>query len=402
MDLESKRIEELRSYLMLDTPKDIDLDEITKIASLVCETPIALISLVDENRQWFKSKIGLEADETPRNISFCTHAIGHDDIFIVEDAISDGRFKDDPLVQGNPNIRFYAGQPLKSKNGYNIGTLCVIDRKEKKLNKFQIDILKNLSKQIINYFEIYKKNIELEKVHKELIKKERLSSILNLSSGIAHEINNPLAIINGKIYLIDKKIKENLKNYKQLNLQSDFNALELSLKRIHKIVSSLRKFANSDEDEIITENKILDVIKTSLFFLQKSIERENIHIKLNINENLLIKCKLVNLSIAFYNIILNSYESLCKINDGNKYIDIECIEKDTHIVINFIDSGRKIEDKEFIKRIMEPFISAKEAFNFPKGLGLCVAKGIIESHKGTIIYDENSLNTKFVVTLNLK
>lgn len=207
MNLESKRVEELRSYLMLDTPKDIDLDELTKIASLVCDTPIALISLVDENRQWFKSKVGFNAEETPRNISFCTYAIEQDDVFIVENAINDDRFKDNPLVKGKPNIRFYAGQPLKSKNGYNVGTLCVIDMKEKKLNEFQIEILKNLSKQIINYFELNKKNIELQKVHKDLIKKERISSILNLSSGIAHEINNPLAIINGKIYLIEKKNK---------------------------------------------------------------------------------------------------------------------------------------------------------------------------------------------------
>ena len=347
-------------------------------------------------------KVGFNAEETPRNISFCTYAIEQDDVFIVENAINDDRFKDNPLVKGKPNIRFYAGQPLKSKNGYNVGTLCVIDMKEKKLNEFQIEILKNLSKQIINYFELNKKNIELQKVHKDLIKKERISSILNLSSGIAHEINNPLAIINGKIYLIEKKIKENVKNYEEINLKSDINTLELSIKRIQKIVSSLRKFANSDDNEPITENKLIDIINTSLIFLQKSLEKEKINIKLNIDEDLLIKCKLVNLSVAFYNIILNSYEILSTINDANKYIDIESIEKDDHIIINFIDSGKSIEDKELINRIMEPFISTKEAYNLPRGLGLCVAKGIIESHNGSIIYDENSLNTKFIVTLNSK
>lgn len=124
---EGLRVSALRGYGILDTPNEPQFDEIVKDAAASMRTPIALISLLDENRQWFKARVGLEASETPRTISFCTHAITRDDVFVVTDASSDIRFSSNPLVTGNPGIRFYAGAPLKSSKGALIGTLCVID-----------------------------------------------------------------------------------------------------------------------------------------------------------------------------------------------------------------------------------------------------------------------------------
>lgn len=397
MNLETKRLEELRSYLMLDTPKDIDLDEITKIASLVCETPIALISLVDENRQWFKSKIGLDAEETPRNISFCTYAIEQDKIFLVENAKNDNRFKDNPLVINDPNIRFYAGQPLKSKNGYNIGTICVIDIKEKKLNEFQIEILRNLSKQVINYFELYKKNIELEKTQKVLIKSERLNSISTLASGLAHEINNPMTIINAKLYNINKKI-ENISDNN--DLMNDLAVIKKSMDRIIKVISSLRTFAECPENEPIVEIKLIDIFKSISFMLEKKLEDANINLTIDVSD-INLNCRIINLSHAFFNLIINSYESILNLNE--KWIRIEaCIDKiNNKVNINFIDSGKGI-DPNIIEKIMEPFISTKEICNMPKGFGLSVSKGIIEAQNGSLIYNNSSKNTNFLVLLPLK
>lgn len=126
---EEGRLSALKGYGVLDTPNEVQFDAIVRDAAKALGTPIALISLIDENRQWFKAKVGLEPAETPRSISFCTHAIHGNDTMIVRDATQDDRFSANPLVTGDVGIRFYAGAPLKTEDGKRIGTLCVIDTK---------------------------------------------------------------------------------------------------------------------------------------------------------------------------------------------------------------------------------------------------------------------------------
>ncbi|NOU01073.1 MAG: EAL domain-containing protein [Gallionella sp.] len=134
---EQQRLDALKNLGILDTPEEEVFDEITRLAAAIVDAPIALISLVDETRQWFKSHIGIDVRETPRAISFCQYAIKHTDVFVVEDARLDERFKDNPLVTGEPYIRFYAGMPIVLQGGEAIGTLCVVDHQPKQLNKLQ-------------------------------------------------------------------------------------------------------------------------------------------------------------------------------------------------------------------------------------------------------------------------
>ncbi len=141
---EDVRIESLRALNILDTPPEERFDRLTRIAKKSFDVPTALVSLIDEKRQWFKSSVGIEVNETPRDVSFCGHAILNDEIFIIRDARCDERFHDNPLVQGEPWIRFYAGYPLKALNGERLGTLCIIDYKPRNLNDKDAQILKDL------------------------------------------------------------------------------------------------------------------------------------------------------------------------------------------------------------------------------------------------------------------
>ncbi len=151
---ETERLAALLNYAILDTPPEENFDRITRIASHVLKVPMCLVSLVDAERQWFKSKYGLDADETPRDVAFCAHAIMMDDVMVVPDATKDSRFRDNPLVQGEPNIRFYAGAPLKSWSGHNVGTLCVIDQQPRQPTPEQQEILEDLAKIVVDEMEL--------------------------------------------------------------------------------------------------------------------------------------------------------------------------------------------------------------------------------------------------------
>ena len=146
---EAGRIAALEKYAILDTDPEQSFDDFTLLASFVCRTPIALISLVDEDRQWFKSRVGIDASETSRDIAFCSTAILQSDLFVVPDALLDERFRDNPLVASDPYIRFYAGAPLINEDGYALGTLCVVDRSPRELAPEQREALKALSRLVI-------------------------------------------------------------------------------------------------------------------------------------------------------------------------------------------------------------------------------------------------------------
>lgn len=151
---EAARLEALRQYNILDTPSEQAYDDFTLLAASICQVPIALISLVDAERQWFKAKIGLEVNQTARNISFCGHTIHSEQTLVVKDTLHDERFFDNPLVTSAPHIRFYAGAPLITPAGYTLGSLCVIDRKPRDLSDSQKIALEALARQVVTQLEL--------------------------------------------------------------------------------------------------------------------------------------------------------------------------------------------------------------------------------------------------------
>ena len=159
---EAARVAALQKYAILDSEPEQGFDDLTLLASWICRTPIALISLVDENRQWFKSKVGISVSETSRDIALCSTAIQQSDVFVVPDALQDERFRTNPLVVSEPRIRFYAGAPLINEDGYALGTLCVIDRTPREFSAEEKEALKALSRLALRQLE-FRRNLMLLK-----------------------------------------------------------------------------------------------------------------------------------------------------------------------------------------------------------------------------------------------
>jgi len=230
---ESARLSALQKYQILDSLPEQEYDDLTIIIAQICDVPIALVSLIDSDRQWFKSHQGLDTTETPRSQAFCNHAILQPkEVMVVPNALEDSRFAGNPLVVGDPAIRFYAGAPLVTSDGFALGTLCVIDKVPREITPVQINALQALSRQVIAQLElryqsgqlqqeiklreeatslVSAKNIELEATIEELhqtqaslIQAEKMSSLGHLVAGITHEINNPISFISGNLNYCQK------------------------------------------------------------------------------------------------------------------------------------------------------------------------------------------------------
>ena len=225
---EFERLQALYRYQVMDTEFEQEFDDLVQLASHICDAPISLMSLVAEDRQWFKAKIGMDVHETPREVAFCAHAIHDNDLFMVEDASIDERFHDNPLVTGENKVRFYAGMPLSTPDGFNLGTLCIMDKKPRVLNESQQKALKTIGAQVIAQLEL-KMKIKLLDQEKEVIaqKNKAITDSIRYAQHIQQAlqpaqdlvgdffnefflINQPRDIIGGDFYWMtevgDKKI----------------------------------------------------------------------------------------------------------------------------------------------------------------------------------------------------
>ncbi len=521
---EKERQQALDSYDVLDTLPEKEYQDLIQIAAQICQTPISLVSLIDTNRQWFKARIGLAAQETPREIAFCAHAIHGNTPFVVEDASKDERFHDNPLVTGELGIRFYAGTPLINGEGQCLGTVCVIDQVPRKLNPEQLNALQSLGRQVVHLLELRKayrkqkeqtdlliaqeKKYELlvnslheaifqcdregkflflnpaweemtgfsvseslqrkffEHVHPEnqlrlqksfetlvnekatdfrlqyralkkdgsiawfeifarlklnsnaenpiftgtltdiTVQKEleesrikmtnsaRLSSLGEMAAGMAHEINNPLAVIKAKVQILIKKIEAS--DLSPENLIQTLKQVDKTVSRISRIIGSLRNFARESSDDPMEPKSMAGIIDDTLELCQARFQNNGILFEISKPpQDCTLNCRPIQISQILLNLLNNAFDAVQDAPVKKVRLVVEC--KKEEIEISISDSGPGIPP-EIREKIMQPFFTTKEV-GHGTGLGLSLSKGIAESHHGQLFLDSESTETRFILKL---
>jgi hypothetical protein len=375
---EKLRLQVLKSFDILDTLPEEEYDSITKIAAEICNTPIALVSLIDSDRQWFKSKYGLSANETSRDYAFCAHSILEPNkLLIVPDATKDPRFKDNPLTTNSPNVIFYAGAPLKTKDGYALGTLCVIDNKPREsLSEGQKSSLLALASQVVSQLELRKRNAILVATNKEI---KRLNGELSqFAYKLSHDLKTPVSGINALVEFI----KEDLED-----LPNDSSVFEWT-----KLITSRTNYIESLIESLLHYNKVTnaDLIfeKFNLKVLLEDIIKSNNKLR-NIKLGLKgLDSQVLHSKISFHQIFENLLSNSIKFNDKNncevliKLID----EKDFYHFI-FIDNGPGISSS-YSEKVFLMFETLEDENCKNTGIGLTIVKSIIDRLGGWIILNK--------------
>lgn len=382
----------MRSYSILDTLPESDYDNITKIAAEICGTPISLISLIDDKRQWFKSHHGLDATETPKEYAFCGHAINTpNDVFIVQDARKDERFYDNPLVTGNPHVIFYAGVPLVSEAGLPLGTLCVIDHKPNLLSQSQISSLSALSNQVINLLELRKSKQQLERTIMEL--EEKNEGLERFAVVAAHDLKTPLINISSLAQLFQNQ-------YKDILDSEGLEMLEMiigSSGNLIGLIDGLLQYSKSES--LLREGKSdieLQMLRTDLEGLFNYDHQLKLVLKSDLTQ---IKAH----KTALHQILINLITNAIKYHDKETVeIELGVSESDTHFLFYVKDNGPGIETihQERIFKIFEKLAATDKFGVRGNGIGLATVKKIVEKLGGAIrVESELGKGAKFIFSL---
>ena len=391
---EKKRLAALEELQLLHTDPEENYDDITKLASYICNVPVSLITLIGEDQQWFKSKVGTVLSGAPRAISHCSHAIlNPKELMEIKDTREDLRFKNNPYTLEDPKILFYAGMPLKSFNGSALGTLCVLDTKPNSLNEDQKSALKALAKQVENLFELRRHNLKLEKVNKILIEKN--SQLKDFAGIVSHDMKMPLANMILTADLLKAKYADRFD-------EDGIKYLSYLKQSSYKLSNYITGILQHYESESFTESIIEEEFDIH-DLLEEIIDLLNINYNCVINlpeENLMMNCN----RIALEQIILNLVSNSLKYNKKEEIvIDIDCRKGSEFYHFTVKDNGIGIpKDKQ--EDIFELFTIIEEtdrSGNRGNGIGLSTVKKLVNSLGGEISVDsEVNKGTSFHFSIN--
>ncbi len=380
-DTEEERLEALRRLDILDTPFEESFDCITRLAASILETPIAVISLVDENRQWFKSRVGLDVAETPRNVAFCAHAILEDTVMVVNDATQDPRFSGNPLVVEQPKIRFYAGAPLKGPDGHNLGTLCIIDMEPREISEEQKVRLRDLSRLSSDLLNLRVANAAIQASMDEAIRANRAKS--DFLSSMSHELRTPMNSILGFAQLLyddpDDPLSENHQRFTKRILDGGRHLLVLidQVLDLSRIESGRLAMTLADVDVCQSIHDCLNMTETI------ASERQ---VSLSAGEGVkgALPCRAD--PHRFSQILLNLLSNAIKYNreGGTVCVDAAPCEPGW-LRISVADSGQGIPSERHAG-LFEAFNRlGREQSDIPgSGIGLTISKQLVELMGGRI------------------
>lgn len=389
---EQNRLRALKEYQILDTMPEAEFEDIVQMASEICGTPISLVSLVDADRQWFKSKVGIDVSESGRDTSFCSHAIvSNDAVFVVPDATKDARFNDNPLVTGAPHIVFYAGVPLINPQGYALGTLCVSDTQPRQLSERQLKTLQSLARLVVSQME-QRKTIAALRQHQDELK-NAYADLDNFATIASHDLKSPLNNIITIAHLLEDAYAT--------KLDTDGNQYvrflkETSYKLSALIVGILKYSRSSNITADQRENIVVSELITEVLSLLKIPDNALIHFE---NSPLTVYSS----RVALKQIILNLLDNALKYND-KEYCTIKITTRlhnngDFYLEVADNGVGIKEADQKFIFDLFKK-LKNRSPDSDSTSVGLAIVKRLTDKLRGTVsVTSEPGAGSVFCVTL---
>ena len=388
---ENERIQALNELEILDTIEEQAYDDLTSLASTICNTPVSLVSLIDTDRQWFMSHHGLDARETPRDFAFCGHAINGDELFIVEDADNDERFYDNPLVTHEPFVKFYAGAPLVLDKNIRIGTLCVIDHQPRKIDETHKNALKSLARQVVSQFELRLKLKELESL--DHAKDEFLSMV-------SHELRTPLTSLIGSLAILEHQANQLAEPD-----QSMLSIAKRNSDHLLRIVNDILDLSKMQAGKL--ELEMTDVNVTGL--IQQAVKLNVTYIdqchckavlELPSENSIIVKADEYRLLQVLSNLISNAAKF--SLDEGTITLSVSIEHNQCCVSVTNRGTGIPYEKQ---KMLFDKFkqLGSKSNEKLPgTGLGLSICKHIIDAHKGEIGFESiPNEATTFYFKLNM-
>ncbi|PRY12643.1 GAF sensor signal transduction histidine kinase [Pontibacter ummariensis] len=375
---EQERLKTLAAYNILDTPTEQEFDELTTLASLICGTPISLITLITHDRQWFKSRTGVDVPETPRSISFCQHAILEDEIFEVKDAMTDTRFQDNPLVTGSPNIRFYAGSQLVASNGHKLGTLCVIDTVPKTLTEEQKYALSVLAKQVVANFELRLKQQELEKEKQQL--KEANKKLDQFVHMVSHDLKEPVMNISS----VTEWLQDDLEAQDYSGLSDNLQLIKERTDAMQDIIEGLLQYAFAQVQDLPKEEVNVQRLLQGILENHSGSQGFHVHLAPDLPT---LQTEKVLLQQVFANLISNAFKYH---HTGKGNLWVQAAKQENTYTFQVRDDGPGIAPRHHEKvfgmyeRLLRDANSTKGS-----GIGLATVKKIVEDKGGRIWIDSD-------------
>jgi len=390
---EAERLAALRSYDLLDTDAESAFDDLVALAAHVCGVPISLVSLIDTDRQWFKAHLGLDVRQTPRDQAFCAYAILSDDLLIVPDATRDERFAGNPLVTADPDIRFYAGAPLTTPDGYRLGTLCVIDRVPRMLTPDQQAALAALGRQTVAQLELRRNLKNLRAAYERLQGLDRLKS--EFVSTVSHELRTPLTSIRGGLQLVladDEAVRGEYRDLLCAALHSSERLI-----RITNDILDLSKLQSGHLALVRSRCAVNSLIATASETVGHLLDGHARVRQTPADVEILIDVDPGRIVQALVNLLSNAL----KFSPPTKAVTIGAVARDGMVEITVSDEGPGI-DADGLAKLFQPFQQLTAAANTSggTGLGLVITKGIIEQHGGSVtVSSQLGIGTTFIVTV---